>query len=111
MLSFKPEARVGLFTDRLGRVLTVASVWSVRSRVDVHVSSINDGPGVHMPSSLHAFDLALDLDVVNDKPEDRFAFAEYLRCWLGPRYDVVFEADHVHVEWGVHRPPLRAAVN
>jgi len=108
MLSFKPEVRVGLFNDRIGDVLVAASAWSVRNRVDVHVSSINDGPGVHMASSLHYFDLALDLDVINDKPEDRFAFAEYLRRWLDPRYDVVFEADHVHVEWDAHRAPIRA---
>lgn len=109
MLSFKPEVRVGIFSCRLGDVLGVVSTWSVRHRVDVHVSSINDGPGVHMATSLHYFDLALDLDVINDKPEDRFALAEHLRRWLDPHYDVVFEADHVHVEWDAHRPPLRAA--
>lgn len=111
MLRVKPEVRIGLFTARLGAVLEAASAWSLRSRVDVEVNSVNDGPGVHLATSLHYFDLAVDLDTVGDKLDDVRALAEYLRRWLDPQYDVVFEGTHVHVEWDAHRPPLRASVS
>jgi hypothetical protein len=107
MIQFKTEVRVGRFTARVGDVLEAAGAWSLLSRVGVEVNSINDGPGVHAKESLHYADLAIDLDTVGDKPSDLEALAEYLRRWLDPQYDVVYEANHVHVEWDAHRGPLR----
>ena len=110
-LRFKPEVRIGYCEERLTRVLEIASVWSLRTRVDVEINSINDGAGVHAPTSLHPFDLAVDLDTVGDTPADLDLLAEFLRRWLGREYDVVFEGDHVHVEWDARRPPLRRTVS
>ena len=110
MLRYKPDVRIAVFTPRLGDVFAAACTWSLRSRVDVEINSINDGPGVHLATSLHYFDLAVDLDTVGDRPADLLALAEYLRCTLDPQYDVVFEGDHVHVEWDARRPPLRKTI-
>lgn len=107
MIRFKPEVRLGYLDAKLADVLTAACLWSVLTRVDVEVNSINDGPGVHMAGSLHYFNLAIDLDTVGDKPADLEALADYLRRWLHPQYDVLFEGSHVHVEWDAHRGPLR----
>jgi hypothetical protein len=106
MIQFKPEVRIARFTSRLATVLEHAAAWSLISRVGVEVNSVNDGPGVHMATSLHYFDLAVDLDTVGDKAGDLQQLAEYMRRWLDPQYDVVFENNHVHVEWDAHRGPL-----
>lgn len=107
MLRFKPEVRISRLHDRLAVVLETACVWSLRSRVDVEINSIEDGAAIHMPTSLHAFGLAIDIDTVGDKPADLQSLAEFMRVWLEPIYDVVFEGDHLHVEWDAHRAPLR----
>ncbi len=108
MLRFKPEVRISLLTDRLVEPLAAACAWSVRRGIDVEINSIEDGAGVHMPTSLHAFGLAIDLDTVGDRQADTFSLAEWLRRVLPPGFDVVFEGDHVHVEYDAHRPPLSA---
>lgn len=105
-MRFKPEVRFNWIDERLLVPLQAACLWSLRSRVDIEVNSMNDGPGVHMPTSLHYFDLAIDFDTVGDKPADTQALAESLRVQLPPQYDVLFEGDHVHVEWDAHRGPL-----
>ncbi len=110
MIRFKPEVRIGLLTSQLYDVLFYASVWSCRTRLDVEINSVEDGPGVHMASSLHYSGLAVDLDTAGDKEGDTRALAEYLRRALPTGYDVVFEGDHVHVEYDMKRPPLRKAV-
>jgi hypothetical protein len=109
MLRFKPEVRIGFFQSVLGDVLRQACTWSLKARVDVEVNSINDGQAVHMKDSLHGFDLAIDLDTVGDRRADTEELADYLRRVLHPQYDVVFEGDHVHVEWDARRGPLRRA--
>jgi hypothetical protein len=111
VIRFKPEVRIGFFDERLARVLEVAALWSSRARIDVEINSVNDGPGVHLPNSLHYQDLAIDLDTVGDKQPDTQALAEWLRVQLPPGYDVLFEANHVHVEWDAHRAPLTKIVS
>ena len=110
MIQFKAEVRIGRFTERIADVLLHAGAWSLLSRVGVEVNSVNDGPGVHMATSLHYFDLAIDRDTVGDKSTDLEQLAEYLRRWLDPQYDVVYENNHVHVEWDAHRGALTKRV-
>ena len=107
MIRFKPEVRIWYFSERLADVFECASVWSLKSRVDVEVNSINDPAPNRVPDSLHPFDLAVDLDTVGDRAADTEALADYLRRWLVPQYDVLFEGNHVHVEWDARRGPLR----
>lgn len=106
MLKFKPEVRISYFDERLAAPLAGACLWSLRNRIDVEVNSIEDGPGVHMATSLHYAGLAIDLDTAGDKAPDTQALAEFLRRWLPPGYDVLFENSHVHVEYDAHRPAL-----
>ena len=107
MLRFKPDVRVKYFSAQLDEVLRAATLWSLLERVDVEVNSIDDGPGVHMDGSLHGWSLAIDLDTVGDVPAQTFGLGDYLRRVLPAGYDIVWEGDHVHVEWDPHRGPLR----
>lgn len=103
---FKPEVRIVDLPPQLADVLRLAALWSLRSRVDVEINSIDDGAGVHMIGSLHGLSLAVDLDTVGDKNPDIEQLAEFLRRTLDPQYDLVFEGNHVHVEWDAHRPAI-----
>lgn len=110
MLRFKPEVRIGYFQPMLYHILEAATLFALRHRIDVEVNSINDGQAVHRAESLHGFDLAVDLDTVGDRAPDLELLANELRRVLHPQYDVIFEGDHVHVEWDARRGPLRRAV-
>ena len=110
MLRFKPEVRVVFFTEQLLAIFQACTLWSFRARVDVEINSVDDGADVHKVGTLHGRSLAADLDTVGDKQTDTLQLAEYLRVVLPPQYDVIYEGDHVHVEWDARRPPLRRAV-
>lgn len=105
-LQFKPEVRITYLTPQLANVLQLATLWSLRTRIGVEVNSIDDGQNVHMQTTLHGYSLAVDLDTVGDKQPDTEELAEYMRRVLDPQYDIVWEGDHVHVEWDAHRGPL-----
>lgn len=110
MLRFKPEVRIIYFDKRLSDVLAHCTLWSLRTRIDVEVNAIDERPSQHSPTTLHGQSLAIDLDTVDDRRADTEALADYLRRQLSPQYDVLFEGDHVHVEWDARRGPLRKAV-
>ena len=105
MLRFKPAVRIRIHTAQLAGALYHASMWSEQSRVDVEINSVNDGDTIHQKDSLHGYDLAVDLDTVGDQANDLTRLWMYLRRVLDPQYDVVFEGDHVHVEWDARRGP------
>ena len=107
MLRFKPEVRIAHFNARLATMLETASIWSEINGVDVQVNSINDPAPNRVATSLHPFDLAIDIEPIGNIRSDRQALAEYFRRVLDPQYDVVYETSHVHVEWDAHRGPLR----
>lgn len=106
MLRFKPEVRIRYLDPRLVEPLAAACLWSARSAIDVEINSIEDGPDVHVATSLHPFGLAIDFDTVGDRAADLTALGEWFRRHLPAQYDVLLESDHVHVEWDVHRGPL-----
>lgn len=106
MLHFKPEVRIGAFTEPIAVMLRVAAEWSLEHRIDVVVNSIADDAPGRLATSLHAFDLALDVEPLGNSQADRGALANYFRVMLPAGYDVVFEASHVHVEFDAHRAPL-----
>ena len=107
MLRFQPAVRIGFLTDPLAELLRAATVWSYRRRVDVDVNSINDPAPGRVATTLHDFDLAVDFDTDGDRAADLESLEEYLRATLPVQYDVVFEGDHVHVEWDARRGPSR----
>jgi hypothetical protein len=110
MLRFKPEVRIRVFRAELAGVLLEASLWSLLERVDVEVNSIDDSVHGLTGPTLHGSSLAIDLDTVGDKASDTHALGEYLRRALPAGYDVIFEGDHMHIEYDTHRPPLRKMV-
>ena len=89
MIRFKPEVRIGFLDRRLADVLAAACQWSARTRIDVEVNSINDGPSVHMATSLHAYDLAIDLDTVGERNLEELDRPLDNRCHGGPQLGVV----------------------
>lgn len=107
MLRFKPEVRIGMPNPQMHDVLVAAAVWSLTEGVDVHISSMQDPAPGRKADSLHQFGLAVDLNTDTNTAEDRASLGNYLRVALGAGYDLVLEADHVHIEWDMHRPPLK----
>jgi len=107
MIRFKPDVRIHELTDQLVAIVRACAAWSGRSSVAVEFNSIDDGAGVHGADTLHGFSLAVDVDTVGDKPEDLDQLDRFLRRRLPIEFDVVFEGDHVHVEWDTHRPARR----
>lgn len=111
MLRFKPDVRIAELTDQLVAVLRVSAVWSTRANVGVEINSIDDDTTPPRQGSLHGDSLAVDVDTVGDKGDDLEALDRFLRRRLPAEYDVVFEGDHVHVEWDTHRPARRPGRN
>lgn len=111
MLRFKPTVRIGYFDTRLGDVFTAASIWSLRTGIDVEINSVEDDAPGRSPASLHPFGLAVDLDTAGDARRDLERLHAWLVRTLPNGYDVVLERDHVHVEWDAHRRALPAAGN
>lgn len=110
MLRFKPEVRIRTLTPQLAEMLTAAALWSEHVRVDVEINSVNDGDAIHQKDSLHGYDLAVDLDTVGDRRDDLVLLHRFLHRVMPPQYDVVWEQDHVHVEWDARRGKLPASL-
>ena len=103
MMRFEPDVRVGVLAEPIARVLVLASVWSTTADVDVVVRSMNDGREHHAPTSLHYFDLAVDLGTEPGTKRDLYAFTSWLRRHLPHGFTIRLEADYVHVEWDTGR--------
>lgn len=106
MLRFASTVRIEFLGHPLTQILASACIWSMRARVDVAVNSVDDTAPGRSSATLHGDSLAVDLDTAGDRPDDLKRLGEYLRHQLAPGFDVVLEADHVHVEYDAHRPPL-----
>jgi hypothetical protein len=69
---------------------------------DMLVTSGRDG--IHMPTSKHYADLALDFRTKQLTPTEKAELAAMVRNRLGPDYDVILESlaegnEHLHVEF------------
>jgi hypothetical protein len=88
MTGIKPELAVGLmvadgvYRDH-GALMTVTAVCD----------------SAHSPGSLHYVGLAADLRIRDIPPETVAKIRERLAAALGPDFDVLLEADHIHVEF------------
>lgn len=80
----KRELLAGL--DRLDKL------WIAHGLTLVVTSGMD---GKHMPGSLHYQGLAADI---------RFPLRDEIKAALGPDWDVVWEKDHVHVEYDPKQP-------
>lgn len=61
------------------------------------VTSAHDG--THSEDSLHDDGLAIDLRVWGFSESEAKRVTEELQATLGERYDVVYETDHIHIEF------------
>lgn len=64
--------------------------------------------GTHSLNSLHRFGLAVDVDFREDQftPQQGQWIIDDIARALGPDYDVVFEGNHIHVEYDPKRQPI-----
>lgn len=106
MIRWKAGVYSHVFRLETALALHHASVWSEISGVGVVVNALADSG--HNANSLHAWDLAVDLDTDGDRLSSIVSLHGYLARILPPGYDVVLEQDHVHVEWDVKRKPAPA---
>lgn len=90
-----------------GVKLHPATIWAVAMPIifevyrDFDVSPVitSGMEGKHSSGSLHYAGLAFDFRTRHVKPDSRFELAARLQAELGEEFDVVLEADHIHIEW------------
>lgn len=58
-----------------------------------------NGDGVHMKNSLHYFGKAVDLRIRDTRIEEALLFWELAKRLAGSEFDVVWEKDHIHIEF------------
>lgn len=105
MLAFHPSVRFSSIEDPTVTMFRYAALWALRAGETVMVYSAEDK--THNAGSLHPYGLALDFDVIGNDPAKLELLYEFLRRWMPPGFDVVFEGNHVHVEYDVKRAPMR----
>jgi hypothetical protein len=96
-----PYVKIAVFDYRTYQLFETADRWSVIYEKVVDINAVDNGK--HSATTLHGFSLAWDLDVDKDIKADLVSLAEYLKMRLPPPYEIVIEADHVHVEWDTHK--------
>lgn len=101
MLLFNAGVQIAFYTPRLGDPFAYACVWSLRERIDVYVTSIDDRQ--HGPNTLHGFSLAVDFGVAGNRMDQLERLHGFFARYLPLDYDVILERDHVHVEYDTHR--------
>jgi hypothetical protein len=101
--SIKPGVRLtGLQPQAVLAYVIAGSVYDAFDAPCVMTSAVE---GKHKNGSMHVLGCAIDLRT-SVLPVDRHEpLAMALRTSLGSEYDVVLEADHIHIEWQP-KPPL-----
>lgn len=99
----EPTVRFVNFDDCIATVLRHALDWARITRIGVVVNSAGDL--THGANSLHPWGLGLDLDTEGDKPADGVSLHGWLIRHLPAGYDVLWENDHVHIEYDTKRAP------
>lgn len=97
-MKFKAGVRLEKLTPQM--VLGAMIVAQVYLEVCGIVATITSGSdGDHSPTSLHYEGNALDFRTRDLPPSRVPTVVEKVRDRLGENYDVVFEKDHLHVEY------------
>lgn len=87
----------GLQPELVLGLIIAECVYRTVANVDLMVTAVKDGK--HMTGSLHYKGLAADLRS-KDVPEAVLpALVSTLQSSLGDQFDVVFEANHIHIEF------------
>ena len=77
-------------------LLAVSSVYKEHG-YDLVITSLSDG--IHRPDSLHCRGCAVDLRTRHVAGRDIVRLVDAVRTALGSDFDVVLEADHLHIEY------------
>jgi hypothetical protein len=106
MLSLKPDVQLaGIKPEILLAVMVAHSVYESYG-MPLMITSVRDGK--HMGHSLHYAGLAVDLRTAGIVDAFLQEIVRKIRERLGPEFDVVLEADHVHIEWDVKAKTVKA---
>lgn len=77
----------------------VAEVANISEELDLPLTITSGIDGQHGEDSLHYALRAVDIRINDLKPNEVKAVVADLQKFLGTSYDVVLEADHIHVEF------------
>jgi hypothetical protein len=106
----KKSVRVrGLSNEILLAIVVCADIYRGQNNNPLFITSLTDGQ--HMPGSLHACGDAVDIRLPSETSNT--AMVQMIRAALTSDYDVVLEADHIHIEYDPRRilnelPPNKA---
>lgn len=86
----------GLKLEMRPVIICADKVWKSFSKELVITSALD---GTHSPGSLHPFGYALDFRSRYFTNVQIIKVIAALKAHLGPKYDVIFEGDHIHAEY------------
>ena len=101
MFALKSGVDVSGLRIQMMMAILVAQCIYDEEGVDLIITSANDSH--HSLTSLHYDGAAIDIRT-RELTEGRGPeVARILKSWLNKDYDVLFEGDHIHVEWQPRR--------
>lgn len=97
-MKLKPGVDIrGLKPEIVLAMMLIEPILNRHTPEGLVVTSVKDGK--HMPTSLHYQGLAFDIRTRDMQPVMIKACLEEIKGVLGYQFDVVFEGDHIHVEF------------
>lgn len=97
MLELKPGVALNLVTGRMAIGARLVECAYDQMGYTCVITSGNDG--VHQDNSKHYVGDALDFRVSIVPQEQHAQLCALIKKKVGSQFDVVYEGDHVHVEW------------
>jgi hypothetical protein len=97
MISLKSDVEINGIRPEISLAISIAHSVMIRRGWDLLVTSVRDG--VHMEGSRHYSGCAFDLRTNNLDAQQISLLRNELAGALGPDFDVVIEASHLHVEF------------
>lgn len=105
MIALKPGVTLLGIAPQMLVALSVAEAVYAKRNLDCVITSGNDGR--HSSKSKHYAGCALDFRTRTLQSDDEArAVAAEIKDALGIDYDVIFEGDHIHVEYEARRPSI-----
>lgn len=97
MLRIKHSVKMDGIKPQIALAASIAASVYDQFGCDCVITSITDGK--HMKKSLHYQGEAMDLRTRNVPKDQHIPLVNTLKGALGSEYDVVYEKDHIHVEY------------
>ena len=87
---------LGLKAEALAGMLVVDRLYQAKGR-ELVITSVTDSK--HGPGSLHYSGQAFDCRTAGISPEEQASIAAAAKSSLTSEFDVLLEADHLHIEY------------